>query len=78
MWLKSEDFNDEIFWGVLGTSLVWEVKRTKQIVPISPAGGRGWGVVALGHFCYECHPTGFLGLQPAFSSDMSVVSSCQL
>ena len=63
------------FGGVLGTSLVWEVKRTKQIVPIR---GRGWGVVASGHFCYECRPTGFLGLQPAFSSDMSVVSLCHL
>ena len=31
------------FGGVLGTSLVWEVKRTKQIVPISPGGGGGVG-----------------------------------
>ena len=31
------------FGGVLGTSLVWEVKRTKQIVPISPGGGEGLG-----------------------------------
>ena len=56
-------------------SLVWEVKRTKQIVPISPGGGEGLGGGGWDSSFQERHPTGFWIL--SVTACLSVLA-CQL
>ena len=65
----------KFFGGVLGTSLVWEVKRTKQIALIGPRreGGDLWVVDGLDTSDpYATHLVGSFGF---FDGLLSVVSS---
>ena len=69
-----------MFWGVLGTSLVWEVKRTKRLFPLAQGGrggASGWWTGWLAFWSIRHPPFGVLDLMTACFqlSDLSVITN---